>query len=75
MLSYFPRVYYRGDDAERVAGAALAGLLCKQDRSFGPWHSLDDESLGFDLSECFEGSLWNWTPGALFRPGWPGYES
>jgi Bacteriophage tail sheath protein len=48
MLSYFPRVYCRGDDAERVAGAALAGLLCKQDRSFGPWHSLDDESLGLN---------------------------
>lgn len=48
MLSYYPRVYLRGDDAERVAGAALAGLLCKQDRNFGPWNSLGDESLGLN---------------------------
>jgi len=49
MLSYYPRVHLRGDDgSERVAGAALAGLLCKQDRSFGPWHSLDHDSLGLN---------------------------
>ncbi len=50
MLSYYPRVKIRGDkdDVERVAGAALAGLLCKLDRSFGPWQSLQHESLGFN---------------------------
>ena len=49
MMSYYPRVHLRGDDGvERVAGAALAGLLCKQDRSFGPWQSLDHDSLGLN---------------------------
>ena len=47
MLSYYPRVKLRGDkdDAERVAGAAFAGLLCKLDRSFGSWQSLEHESM------------------------------
>ena len=49
MLSYYPRVKLRGDkhNAERVAGAALAGLLCKLDRSYGPWQTLEHENLGF----------------------------
>ena len=49
MLTYFPRVRVRGDDDRlpRVAGGALAGLLCKLDRSFGPWHATEDDSLGF----------------------------
>ncbi len=49
MLSYFPRVKTRGgqDDTERVAGAALAALLCKLDRTYGPWQSLEQEDLGF----------------------------
>ena len=49
MLSYFPRVKTRGgqEDTERVAGAALAALLCKLDRTYGPWQSLDQEDLGF----------------------------
>lgn len=49
MLSYYPRVKVQGEaeDMPRVAGAALAGLLCKLDSSFGPWHSLEHESLGF----------------------------
>ena len=49
MLSYFPRVKTRGgqEDSERVAGAALAALLCKLDRTYGPWQSLDQEDLGF----------------------------
>lgn len=47
MLTYYPRVKSRGDkdDAERVAGAAFAGLLCKLDRSFGSWQSLEHESM------------------------------
>ena len=50
MLSYYPRIRMRGDldNVERVAGAALAGLLCKLDRTFGPWQSLEQESLGFN---------------------------
>ncbi len=49
MLSDYPRVKLRGDkdNAERVAGAAMAGLLCKLDRSQGPWQTLEHESLGF----------------------------
>lgn len=49
MLAYFPRILERGDADRlpRVAGGALAGLLCKLDRNFGPWHTLDHESLGF----------------------------
>jgi phage tail sheath protein FI len=49
MVSYYPRIRMRGDadDVRRVAGAALAGLLCKLDDKFGPWQSLEHESLGF----------------------------
>jgi hypothetical protein len=52
MLSYFPRVIDSSDreGAERAAGAALAGLMCKLDASFGPWQSLEHESLGFKRS-------------------------
>jgi phage tail sheath protein FI len=48
LLGYFPRVRERGgdDDVSRPVGAALAGLLCKQDRTFGPWVSLDQQGLG-----------------------------
>ena len=48
MLSYFPRVYRR-DDADKVAraaGGSLAGLLCKLDRTHGPWHDLDQRGMG-----------------------------
>ncbi len=49
MLGYFPRVRERGgdDDVSRPVGGALAGLLCKQDRTFGSWRSLDQQELGF----------------------------
>ena len=52
MLSYFPRMRVRGDRdrTPRVVGAAIAGLLCKQDRHFGPWHSLDHDMLGLSRS-------------------------
>ena len=48
MLGYFPRVRERGDndDLSRPVGSALAGLLCKLDRSYGPWQSLDQDGLG-----------------------------
>ncbi len=50
LLSYFPRVRERGSDDEisRPIGSALAGLLCKQDRSYGPWQSLDQTGLGLN---------------------------
>ena len=50
MMSYFPRMIRRDDKegSPRVAGAAIAGLLAKQDRSIGPWHAMDHDSLGFN---------------------------
>jgi phage tail sheath protein FI len=47
MLGYYPRVHQRGDgDIARVAGGAIAGLLCKLDRTAGPWGDLDQSDLG-----------------------------
>jgi hypothetical protein len=53
MIGYFPRVYQREDEdgVARVAGPALAGLLCKLDRLHGPWQELDQR--GMDLSRRF----------------------
>lgn len=50
LMSYFPRVRLRGDSDQlpRVVGGALAGALCKLDRTFGPWHTLEHDSLGFN---------------------------
>lgn len=49
MVSYFPRMSVRaGDDGlPRAVGGALAGLLCKLDRNYGPWQDLDQQGLGF----------------------------
>jgi hypothetical protein len=48
MVSYFPRMALRRDsDAQpRAVGGAIAGLLCKLDRQFGPWQDLDQRGLG-----------------------------
>jgi hypothetical protein len=48
ILAYFPRVMVKADPdgASRVAGGAIAGLLCKLDRQFGPWEELDQVGLG-----------------------------
>jgi hypothetical protein len=48
-ISYFPRLCARGEDVPtgRAVGAALAGLLCKLDRTRGPWHGLDRRDTGF----------------------------
>ncbi len=48
MLGYFPRVRERGnkDDVTRPVGAAIAGLLCKQDRTYGPWQKLNQQGMG-----------------------------
>jgi uncharacterized protein len=50
VLAYFPRVIIDGDEdpAPRVAGAAIAGLLCRLDRQHGPWEDLDQPGFGFD---------------------------
>lgn len=48
-IGYFPRLLVRDDDAPagRAIGGALAGLLCKLDRTRGPWQSLDRQDTGF----------------------------
>lgn len=48
MLGYFPRVIERGkiDAPVRQAGGAIAGLLCKQDRTYGPWQDLNQQGMG-----------------------------
>jgi uncharacterized protein len=47
MLGYYPRMRERGADGMvRAAGGAIAGLLCKQDRTAGPWGDLDQPGLG-----------------------------
>ena len=46
MVSYYPRLRQRRDDSPpRAAGGALAGLLCKLDRTQGPWHELERVSF------------------------------
>ena len=58
MIGYFPRMYESGDSerAPRAVGGALAGLLCKFDRTYGPWHELDQQGMGFtrDLVAAFD---------------------
>ncbi|MEJ2298643.1 MAG: hypothetical protein P8X94_09125 [Woeseiaceae bacterium] len=47
MIGYYPRMRERdSDDIARPAGGAIAGLLCKQDRTTGPWSDLDQPGLG-----------------------------
>ena len=50
IVAYYPRVVPRSDPAgeARVAGAVLAGLLCKIDRLHGAWEELDQ--IGFGIS-------------------------
>lgn len=48
ILAYYPRVYAKEDPGSppRVAGGAIAGLLCKLDRNQGPWEDLDQPGYG-----------------------------
>lgn len=49
ILSYFPRMVSK-DDADgipRAPGAAIAGLLCKLDRTEGPWQDPDEMAFAF----------------------------
>jgi hypothetical protein len=47
MLGYFPRIQERrSDDIARPAGGALAGLLCKHDRTYGPWQDINQQGMG-----------------------------
>ena len=48
IVAYYPRVVDRFErgSAPRVAGGAIAGLLCKLDRTHGPWEDLDQLGCG-----------------------------
>jgi hypothetical protein len=48
MLGYFPPVVNRDkcDEPPKAVGGAIAGLLCKHDRTYGPWHDLDQQGMG-----------------------------
>lgn len=48
IMTYYPRVCGKNDPnaVPRVAGGAIAGLLCKLDRHFGPWEDLDQAGYG-----------------------------
>ncbi len=50
MLGYYPRVRSRADDSgmARAVGGAIAGLLCRHDRTRGAWQPLDDHGLALD---------------------------
>ena len=47
IMCYFPRLKSAINAKSGVAGGAIAGLLCKLDRTLGPWQDLDDDRLGF----------------------------
>jgi len=49
ILAYFPRLRRRieREGPPAAAGGSIAGLLCKADRNYGPWTSLDQQGLGF----------------------------
>jgi hypothetical protein len=47
MMGYYPRMLERnGEELARTIGGAIAGLLCKQDRTHGPWQELNQAGLG-----------------------------
>jgi len=47
MFGYYPRMLKRrSDDIARPVGGAIAGLLCKLDRTHGPWQVLDQQGMG-----------------------------
>jgi phage tail sheath protein FI len=57
-VTYFPRMYKRNEEggAPCTVGGALAGLLCKLDRTRGAWQMLDQQGMGFarDLVAAYE---------------------
>ena len=51
MLGYYPRMYTRGDDeVAKPVGGAIAGLLCRHDRTLGPWQDLNQHGMGLHWS-------------------------
>ena len=71
MLGYFPRVRERGsdDDVSRPVGGAMAGLLCKQDRIYGTWGSLNQQGLGLHRQHRPEHKLAEGDLNLLVRAG------
>jgi len=45
VLTYFPRVVERDGSKVHAVGGAVAGLLCRHDRQFGSWESIDGSGL------------------------------
>lgn len=47
LVGYFPRVDLRGESQTKVhpAGGAIAGMLCKHDRTAGAWQDLDTRGM------------------------------
>ena len=58
IVSYFPRMSVRcdEDDSPRAVGGAIAGLLCKLDRTYGCWNTLNADGLGLhrSIQPCIE---------------------
>jgi hypothetical protein len=52
IMAYFPRVRDRRDGAARAqaAGGAVAGLLCRHDRRYGPWQPFQADDLRLNRS-------------------------
>ncbi|MDJ0710417.1 MAG: hypothetical protein QNJ14_08510 [Woeseiaceae bacterium] len=47
VLGYYPRMRERhSDDIARPVGGAIAALLCKLDRTYGPWQDLNQLGMG-----------------------------
>ncbi len=48
MLGYFPWIVARDEDQAfvRQPGGAIAGLLCKHDRTYGAWQELNQPGMG-----------------------------
>lgn len=48
MLAYFPWIVARSEDkaSVRQPGGAIAGLLCKHDRTYGAWQDLNQPGMG-----------------------------
>jgi phage tail sheath protein FI len=71
LTGYFPRMYLRGDEdgAPRAVGGALAGLLCKLDRTFGAWHDLDQQGMGFTRELLAAFDVHDGDAQTLFREG------
>lgn len=46
LVGYFPRIVEKESRSEQAAGGAIAGMLCRLDRDYGPWYTLEEASIG-----------------------------